>query len=49
MSLFDVNLVEIKLYYTFKERNNSKFITILTDEKAKEMFEDKSQKSHLFH
>lgn len=44
MSLFDANLVEIKIYYTFKERNNSKILRVLTDEKAEEMLKDESQK-----
>ena len=44
MSLFDENLVEIKLYYTFKEKNNSKFLVILKDDKAQEMLKDEAQK-----
>ena len=44
MSLFDANLVEIKLYYTFKEKDNSKLLIVLTDEKAEEMLKDEDQK-----
>ena len=44
MSLFDANLVEIKLYYTFREKNGSKFLVILKDDKAEEMLKDESKK-----
>ena len=44
MSLFDANLVEIKLYYTFKEKGNSKLLVVLKDEKAEKMLEDDGQK-----
>ena len=44
MSLFDANLVEIKLYYTLKEKGNSKLLVVLTDEKAEKMLEDEDQK-----
>ncbi len=44
MSLFDANLIEVKIHYTFKERNNSKFLVVLTDEKAEEMLKDEENK-----
>lgn len=44
MSLFDANLVEIKLYYTFKEKGNSKLLVVLEDDKAEKMLEDEDQK-----
>lgn len=44
MSLFDANLVEIKIYYTFREKNGSKFLVILKDDKAQEMLKDESKK-----
>lgn len=44
MSIFDANLVEIKLYYTFKTKNNSKFLVILTDDKAAELLKDETKK-----
>ena len=47
MSLFDANLVEIKLYYTFKNRNNSKFLVILTDDKAEKLLENETQKDKI--
>ena len=45
MSLFDANLVEIKLYYTFKEKNNSKVLMVLTDKKAEELLADEKEKN----
>lgn len=47
MSLFDANLVEIKLYYTFKEKCNSKILVVLTDKKAEKMLEDEDQKKEV--
>lgn len=47
MSLFDVNLVEIKIYYTFKEKNNSKVLTVLTDKQAEEMLKDENKKDKI--
>jgi len=47
MSLFDVNVVEIKIYYTFKEKENYKILIVLKDEKAKELLEDESQKGKI--
>ncbi|MHA1676159.1 MAG: hypothetical protein ACTSU6_03175 [Candidatus Njordarchaeales archaeon] len=44
MSLFDANLVEIKLYYTFKDRNGSKFLIVLSDEKAEELLQNEEKK-----
>jgi hypothetical protein len=44
MSLFDANLVEIKLYYTFKEKGNSKLLVVLTDEKAEELLKNEEKK-----
>ena len=40
MSLFDANLIEIKLYYTFKKKGNSQILIVLDDEKAQKMLED---------
>ncbi len=45
MSLFDANLVEIKLYYTFREKNNSKVLVVLPDKKAEEMLNNEEEKS----
>jgi len=47
MSLFDANLVEIKLYYTFKERNGSKVLVVLKDDKAEKMLKDEDKKSEV--
>lgn len=47
MSLFDENLVEIKLYYTFREKNNSKILKVLKKEKAEEMLKDEKNKVEL--
>jgi hypothetical protein len=44
MSLFDANLVEIKLYYTFKDKNGSNLLIVLSDEKAEEMLNDEEKK-----
>ena len=44
MSLFDANLVEIKLYYTFKDKNGSNLLIVLSDEKAEEMLKDEEKK-----
>ena len=44
MSLFDANLVEIKLYYTFKEKAGAKILAVLTDEKAEEMLQNEETK-----
>lgn len=45
MSLFDANLVEIKLYYTFKDKNGSNLLLVLSDEKAEEMLKNEEKKS----
>ena len=44
MSLFDANLVEIKLYYTFKDKDGSKLLVILPDNKAAEMLQNEGKK-----
>ena len=45
MSLFDENLIEIKLYYTFIERANSKIVKVLDDAEAEKMLADEEKKS----
>jgi len=47
MSLFDENLIEIKLYYTFKKKGNSKILLILEDEKAEKMLADEDKKAEV--
>jgi len=47
MSLFDANLVEIKLHYIFQEKNNTKVLMVLTDKKAEEMLNDENQKDRV--
>lgn len=44
MSLFDANLVEIKLYYIFREKEGARILSVLTDEKAEEMLNDEESK-----
>jgi len=44
MSLFDANLVEIKIYYTFKDRKGTKVLTVLKEEKAEEMLSKPEEK-----
>ena len=47
MSLFDANLVEIKLYYQFRAKGSSKILVILSDEKAEEMLKDEKKKDEI--
>ena len=47
MSIFDDNLLDIALYYTYKSRGSSRQLLILDDEKAQKMLEDPEQKEQV--
>jgi len=44
MSLFDANLIEIKLYYTFIEKGSSRILRVLKDDEAEKMLQNEEEK-----
>lgn len=48
MSIFDSNNVEIKVFYTYKKKNNSELLFVLSDEQVEKMMKNADTEKQVF-